>query len=187
MKKRLYGWIFFRVLGWRMDGRFDPAIRKCVFIIVPHTSWFDFIIGLFVRGTLNIDIAFVAKKELFRFPFGQYFTWMGGTPIDRSGGLNKVDAIASVFESKDVFRLAIAPEGTRKHVSRLKTGFYYIAVKAKVPIIAVAFDYKTKTVKIAPPYYPSSNIKADLPEIQSFFKGVSGKVGKYSFTPPAEI
>ncbi len=183
MKKWLYTWIFCRMMGWKIVGHFNPGIRKCVFAIVPHTSWFDFVVGLFVRGIIGAEIGYVAKRELFRFPFGWYFRWMGGTPLDRSGGRRKVDTIAAIFDSKAEFRLAIAPEGTRKRVNSLKTGFYYIALKAQVPIILVAFDYPTRTVKISRPVMVSGDIDADMPVMEAFFKGITGKIAEYSFTP----
>ena len=140
MKQIIYKWLFFRLMGWKIVGEMDEDIRKCVIIVVPHTSWHDFYIGLLARGIINQEMHYVAKKELFAFPFGAYFRWMGGAPLDRSGGKNIVDSIVSIFKDKEVFRLAIAPEGTRKKVSGWKTGFYYIALKANVPIIPVAFD-----------------------------------------------
>ncbi len=172
--------IFHTLLGWKIDGEFDRFIRKAVVIVVPHTSWHDFYVGAFTRKILRIEINFVAKKELFKWPFGAYFKWMGGAPLDRSGSLNKVDAIARIFSEKDEFRMALAPEGTRKKVDRWKTGFYYIAIKANVPIIPVAFDYSTKTVKIGAAFYPSGDIDRDFEELHQFYDGVIGKIGKYT-------
>ncbi|MFY8213540.1 MAG: 1-acyl-sn-glycerol-3-phosphate acyltransferase [Flavobacterium sp.] len=181
MKQKLYRWIFIDILGWQIKGNLDPAIKKCVFMVLTHTSWHDFFLGLFTRGILQLDMHWVGKKELFRFPFGYYFRWMGGTPLDRSGGLNKVDAIAAIFKKKEVFRMAISPEGTRKKVSELKTGFYYIALKAQVPIVPVAFDFKTRSVSFGEPFQPTGNYSADLNHLLPFFKGVEGKVPENSF------
>jgi 1-acyl-sn-glycerol-3-phosphate acyltransferase len=105
---------------------------------------------------------------------------MGGTPLDRTSGQNKVEAIAQIFKEKDEFRLALAPEGTRKKVETWKTGFYYIAQAANVPIIPVAFDYGTKTVKIGAAFYPTGNIEADMLVLRSFYKGVVGKKPEYT-------
>ena len=145
-------------------------------MVLPHTSWHDFYIGLFSRGIIDLEMHWVGKKELFRFPFGSYFRWMGGAPLDRSGGLNKVDSIAEIFKKREIFRMAIAPEGTRKKVSQLKTGFYYIALKANVPIIPVAFDYSKKEVKVASAFYPTGDIENDFEILLSHFKGVMGKI-----------
>lgn len=181
MKKSIYQFIFCKVLGWKIIGNIDENVAKCIIIAVPHTSWWDFFLGIFSRAILNLEIHYVAKKELFLFPFGLFFKWTGGTPLNRQKKENKVDAIAKLFEERDVFRLAIAPEGTRKKVQEWKTGFYYIALKANVPIVPVAFDYGKKEVVYHVPFYPTGNIEKDLIELQSFFKGVIGKIPENSF------
>lgn len=168
-------------MGWKIEGAFDENVKKCVAMVLPHTSWHDFYLGIFTRGISGVAINFVAKKELFRFPFGFYFRWMGGEPIDRSGCLNKVDVIVKAFEKNEEFKLAIAPEGTRKKVGKLKSGFYYIAVKADVPIIPVAFDFGRKTVNIGKPFYPTSNYEGDLKNLLKHFKGTFGKIPEKGF------
>jgi 1-acyl-sn-glycerol-3-phosphate acyltransferase len=105
---------------------------------------------------------------------------MGGAPLDRTEGQNKVESIAAIFSKKEEFRLALAPEGTRKKVERWKTGFYYIAMAAKVPIITVSFDYSKKVVSIGDPFYPTGNIEADLVKLHKFYDGVVGKVPDYT-------
>jgi len=100
---------------------------------------------------------------------------MGGSPLDRTKGQNKVEAIAQLFEEKEEFRLALAPEGTRKKVLKWKSGFYWIAVSAKVPIIPVAFDYGKKVVKIGEAFYPTGNYDKDYQLLQLFYKHVKGK------------
>lgn len=179
--KKIYQFIFFRLLGWHIKGWMDPQIKKCVIIVVPHTSWVDFAVGVFARGAIGQEMHFVAKKELFKFPFGGYFKWMGGAPLDRQKNENKVDAIAEIFREREVFRLAIAPEGTRKKVEEWKTGFYYIALKANVPVIAVAFDYGKKEVKIAEPYYPTGYKETDFKILEANYKDVTGYVPEFSF------
>lgn len=174
-------YIFQNVMGWNIQGNFDKEIKKAVVIVVPHTSWHDFYIGAFTRKIVNTEINFIAKSELFKWPFGWYFRWMGGAPLDRTPGQNKVEAIAELFKDKEIFRLALSPEGTRKKVTDWKTGYYYVALKAKVPIICVAFDYGTKTVKIREPYHLSGNFQVDSKILQSFYDGVLGKKPEYSF------
>lgn len=164
-----------------MEGTIDDSIKKCVLMVLPHTSWHDFYLGILSRGVTGVEMNYIAKKELFRFPFGFYFRWMGGAPIDRTGSLNKVDAIAKIFDNYQEFRLAIAPEGTRKKVAELKSGFYYIAVKANVPIIPVAFDFGKKTVSFGKPFYPTSNYEADLKILLKHYEGVIGKIPKKGF------
>lgn len=172
--------VFQKMMGWHFEGAFDPAVKKAVIIVVPHTSWHDFYLGLFTRRITKTKINYIAKKELFRWPFGWYFKWTGGVKLDRTPGQNKVQAIADIFKSKDEFRLALAPEGTRKKVSEWKTGFYYIALEAKVPIICVAFDYSRKAIVINDAFYPTGNINLDLEKLRASFEGVIGKKSEYS-------
>lgn len=182
MKKRLYEFIFFRLMGWKIIGSFDENIKKSILAVMPHTSNFDFFIGLFVRGIANQEMNFVGKKELFVFPFGYYFKSIGGAPLDRSGGKNLVDSIVDIFNSREVFRLGIAPEGTRKKVTELRTGFYYIALKANVPIIPVAFDYNKKEVRIGAPFHPTGNFEDDMKVFLTHYKDAIGKVPERSFS-----
>lgn len=168
-------------MGWKIVGDFkEKEIKKVIMIVVPHTSWHDFYIAIFTRKTLGVMVNFVGKKELFIWPFGYYFRWVGGAALDRTSGQNKVEAIAEIFKSKEEFRLAMAPEGTRKKVSEWKTGYYYIANLAQVPIMPVSFNYKTKTVTIGDPFYTTGDIKSDTDFLKSFYKGVEGKVVEYS-------
>lgn len=168
--------IYFKVMGWKFEGSWPAGIQKAVVIVMPHTSWHDFYLGLLVRRILGVDIKFVAKKELFKPPFGWYFKWMGGTALDRTPGQNKVEAMARKFENTEEFRLAIAPEGTRKKVAEWKTGFYYIAQKAEVPIVMVAFDFGNKRVKVSGPLYTTGDKDQDFQKIRAFYKEVIGKV-----------
>lgn len=178
--RRLTAFIYYKLMGWTLSGTLSPTLKKAVVIVVPHTSWHDFYIGAFVRKLMGLPIHYIAKKELFAPPFGWYFKWMGGSPVDRSSRSNMVEQAVALFAEKEEFRLAIAPEGTRKKVEQWRTGFYYIAHKAAVPIVAVAFDYKSKTVKIAPPFYTTGEIENDLPKIKLFYKDVVGKVPEYT-------
>ncbi len=170
--------IFFKILKWRLHGAIDPKIKKCIVIVAPHTSWYDFFIAVLIRKIMNVQINFVAKRELFKAPFGWYFKWVGGSPLDRTPNQNKVDAIAEIFKTREIFRLALSPEGTRKKTERWKTGFYYIARTANVPIIRVSFDYSTKLVEISDPFFTTENSKKDLEEILEFYTGVKGKIAE---------
>ncbi|GBF21751.1 MULTISPECIES: 1-acyl-sn-glycerol-3-phosphate acyltransferase [Arenibacter] len=172
--------IYFKILGWKLVGSF-PQLDKCVVIVVPHTSWVDFFLGLLIRRVLNEDIHFIGKKALFKPPFGWYFRLMGGAPIDRSKNMDTVSATAKIFNQHKKFRLALSPEGTRKKVSEWKTGFYYIAKAAKVPIVMVAFDFGKKQIKISKPQYPTDDKEEDFATYKAFFKGVVGKVPENSF------
>ncbi|MFD2518692.1 1-acyl-sn-glycerol-3-phosphate acyltransferase [Salinimicrobium flavum] len=172
--------LYFKLLGWKLIGSWPAGVRKSVVIVVPHTSWHDFYMGLLVRRILRINIKYLAKKELFKPPFGWYFKWMGGTPLDRTPGQKKVEAIAAIYGDKEEFHLAMSPEGTRKKVKDWKTGFYYIARLAGVPIVMISFDYGKKTVKISKPLYPSEDREADFKKIRSFYKDVIGKIPHFT-------
>jgi 1-acyl-sn-glycerol-3-phosphate acyltransferase len=175
--------IYFKLLGWKITGNTNfskDTIKKAVIIALPHTSWHDFYIGLLLRKITRVKTNFVGKKELFKWPFGYYFRAVGGAALDRTPGQNKVQAIAKLFEGKDEFRLTLAPEGTRKKVEEWKTGFYYIAKEAKVPIIMFTLDFKNKQNNVSEPFYPTDDIVADFKFMKSFFEGVVGKKPEYS-------
>jgi 1-acyl-sn-glycerol-3-phosphate acyltransferase len=175
--------IYFKLMGWKVVGNTNfskDTVKKAVIIAVPHTSWHDFYIGILLRKITNVKTNFVGKKELFIWPFGYYFRAVGGKALDRTSGQNKVEAIAKLFEGEDEFRLTLAPEGTREKVTEWKTGFYYIAKTAKVPIIMFTLDYKNKQNKISEPFFPTDDMEADFKFMKAFFEGVEGKVKEYS-------
>ncbi|BDW93589.1 acyltransferase [Flagellimonas marinaquae] len=178
--QRLAKFIYFKILGWKLNGSF-PQVDKCVVIVVPHTHWLDFFLGLLIRKVINQEINYIGKKSLFKPPFGWFFRWTGGAPVDRSKNSNTVDSIVQVFNERKVFRFALAPEGTRKKVAQLKTGFYHIAKKAKVPIVMVAFDFGKKEIKIGRPFFTTTDQEKDFDKIHAFYQGVTGKVREYSF------
>jgi 1-acyl-sn-glycerol-3-phosphate acyltransferase len=155
-------------------------MKKCVLAVVPHTHWMDFFIGLLVRELIGVPINYIGKKSLFEGPFGWFFKKAGGAPVDRSKRSDTVEAVADLFREREEFRLALAPEGTRKKVDSWKTGFYYIAIAAEVPIILVAFDYGKKTVRFSQPMTPTGDYEADYATYREFFKGVVGKVPAYT-------
>ncbi|WP_047546016.1 1-acyl-sn-glycerol-3-phosphate acyltransferase [Psychroserpens sp. Hel_I_66] len=175
--------IYFNLLGWKITGNTNfsqDTVKKAVIIALPHTSWQDFFIGLLLRKITRIKTNFVGKKELFVWPFGYYFRAVGGAPLDRTSGQNKVEAIAKLFEDKEEFRLTLAPEGTRKKVEEWRTGFYYIAKAANVPIIMFTLDFKNKQNHISQPFYLTEDIDADFAKMKAFYKGVVGKKPEYS-------
>ena len=171
--------IFFKLMKWKLIGEFSK-LKKYVVIVAPHTSWHDFFLGLATRKHSKTNIEYVGKKELFDSPLGWYFKSTGGQPIDRSKSNNKVDSIVSIFNEKENFKLAMAPEGTRKKVDKWKTGFYYIAKKANIPIVMVSFDYKKKEVKISDVFYPTDNMESDFTYMYQFYKDVIGKKPNYT-------
>lgn len=169
---KLYLWM----TGWKVQTNFPYHIPKCVVIVAPHTSAWDFVIGLAVRSVLRLQhVKYLGKAELFEGRFGFFFRSLGGYPVDRSNKHNMVDQVVALFNRHEQFVLALSPEGTRKKVDRLKTGFYYIAKKAGVPIIMTAFDFKKKEVYFDKPFYTSEDEAADFKKIISFYAVVEGK------------
>lgn len=167
--------ILYKILGWKIVGDFPRDIKKYVVIAAPHTSWVDFPIAILSRMSAGIMINFVGKGSLFKWPFGFFFRALGGTPVDRTKSNNLVDAIVNIYDSKEEFRLGLSPEGTRKKVEKWKTGFYYIAKGANVPIVMATLDYEKKQVKIAKPYYTTENQEKDFAVFYAFYDGVKGK------------
>ncbi|MEM9680905.1 MAG: 1-acyl-sn-glycerol-3-phosphate acyltransferase [Bacteroidota bacterium] len=181
--RRLAKFIYFKLLGWKITGNTTFSkneLKKVVIIAAPHTSWYDFIIGIILRKVVGLKTNFVGKKELFKWPFGYYFRAVGGKELDRTSGQNKVEAIAQLFDSEDEFRLALAPEGTRKKVDQWKTGFYYIAKAANVPIIMFTLDFENKVNHVSEPFYTTNDQREDFKKIRAFYKGVKGKIPEYS-------
>ena len=178
--RNLSKFIYTRLLGWKLIGVF-PTDPKYIVAVVPHTSWLDFFIGILVRSISGESINFVGKKELFTPLTSWFFKGLGGAPIDRSGNKGSVESMVAVFEAHEKFRIALAPEGTRKKVSKLRTGFYHIAKKAHVPIVPVSFDYGNKKVVVHPIFNTTVNEKKDFEFLEQLFKGVEGYALDKSF------
>ncbi|MGF1555709.1 1-acyl-sn-glycerol-3-phosphate acyltransferase [Paucihalobacter sp.] len=175
--------IYFKLLGWKINGNTDfskNTIKKAVIIAAPHTSWHDFYIGLLLRKICGVKTNFIGKAELFKWPFGYYFRSIGGVPVNRKERLDMVGSIVAIFNERDEFRLTLAPEGTRKKVDKWRTGFYYIAKKAEVPIIMFTLDFENKQNKVSEPFYPTDDAEADFKFIAAFYQGVKGKIPEYS-------
>jgi 1-acyl-sn-glycerol-3-phosphate acyltransferase len=167
--------ILYTILGWKLESDFPKDIKKYVVIAAPHTSWQDFPIAILARMASGTMVNFIGKNSLFNGPFGFFFRGLGGTPVDRSQSNNLVDAIVQIFNSKEEFRLGLSPEGTRKKVDKWKTGFYYIAKGANVPIVMATLDFENKKIKISKPYYTTDDKEKDFKFFYSFYENVIGK------------
>ncbi len=175
MLRPLYLFLF-ELFGWKVTGEFPPGLKKYIVAVAPHTSNWDFWVGLAARSILRIQRAnFLGKSSLFKPPFGWFFKALGGYPVDRSKHSDMVQHVADIFAAHDQFILALAPEGTRKKVDKLRTGFYYIAKKAGVPIIPCGFDYSKKEVIVGSPFYPSDDVQKDIDLLTSFYANIRGK------------
>jgi 1-acyl-sn-glycerol-3-phosphate acyltransferase len=173
-------WIL-RIFGWKIINHIPNDLKKYIIAVVPHTSNWDFVLGMLVRSALNLKTGFIGKKSLFVFPHGFFFYWLGGQPVDRSKSQNYVDQVAEIFNKNEAFSMALAPEGTRKKVDKLKTGFYFIAKKANIPIILCKFDAVLKIVELSTPFFPSDDIEKDFNIIENYFKGIKGFKPENSF------
>lgn len=168
--------LIFKLIGWKTEGRFPTDIKKFIVAVAPHTSNWDFVIGILARSVLGLQKAkFLGKDSLFKPPFGWLFRAMGGYPVNRSKSHDMVEQVAAIFDSHDEFYLGLAPEGTRKKVEKLRTGFYYIAKKANVPIIPVGFDFSKKTVVVGKPFFPADNFDRDMKQLLDFYGQIKGK------------
>ena len=170
---RTLGRAYLRLAGWRIEGTF-PAGPKYVVIVAPHTSNWDFPLGVAVVFAVELRVSWLGKHSLFRTPFKKSLRWLGGIPVNRSASHGVVGACVKAFEAAPALMLAVAPEGTRKGVSQWKSGFYRIASQAGVPIMPVGFDYREHVVRLMPLFQPSGNLEQDLPLIQAMFSQVHG-------------
>lgn len=168
--------ICLNITGWKAVNPIPEGLKKFVMVVAPHTSSWDVVMGFAFRSALKLDhVKFIGKKELFGPPFGFLFRKLGGVPVDRSSSNNFVDQVVNMFNSNDSFSIALSPEGTRKKVDRLRTGFYHIAQKAKVPIVLLALDFEHKEFRFSAPFYTTENEAEDIKRILLFFNGVKGK------------
>lgn len=171
--------LYWKFSGWKIAGSLPKEHKKIILVVAPHTSWKDIFVGLAARYELKIDHAkFLGKKELFDGPFGSLFRKLGGIPVDRfnkqDGKQSIVDQAVRLFNENENFMLGISPEGTRKKVEKLKTGFYQIAKKAHIPIVLVGFDFKNKQVVLREPIFVSEDQEADFKKFIAFFSTISG-------------
>jgi 1-acyl-sn-glycerol-3-phosphate acyltransferase len=172
---RLIAVFAFKVLGWEVIGQFPKELNKYVVAVAPHTSNWDFLVGICARSILRMkNTKFLGKSSLFKPPFGWIFRALGGYPVDREHKHDMVEQVAGLIRSHDQFILGIAPEGTRKKVEKFRTGFYYIAKAAGIPIIPVGFDFGRRQVILGTPLMPN-NFDADMETLKSFYRTIKGK------------
>lgn len=173
MRARLSSWAL-RRLGWTIELD-DPGVAKYVLIAAPHTSNWDFPLGLAAAWALRLDAHWLGKHTLFRWPYGWFFRAVGGIPVQRDQTRNLIPAIVDIFAGAERLVLALAPEGTRQKTDHWKTGFYHIARAAGVPIVMAYLDYGKKQVGLGGAFYPGEDIEAAFTQIRQFFAGRRGK------------
>lgn len=167
--------ILYQILGWKVINTYPKHLKKYVIIAAPHTSWQDFPIAILAKFAVGLPANYIGADYLFKPPFGFIFRMLGGSPVDRNKKNNLVEQIVQIFHTKDKFILAMSPEGTRKKVDKWKTGFYYIAKGADVPIVMATLDFENKHFKFSEPYYLTDSMEADFNHFYDFFKDVKGK------------
>lgn len=174
---RLFLKFYWKISGWKIKGSFPYHLKKMVLAVGPHTHWTDVMVGFAARNELNINHArFLGKKELFVGPLGWILRKMGGTPVDRFSKQGVVEQAAALFAANENFILGLAPEGTRKRVDTLRSGFYHIAQKANVPIVPIGLDYEHKQLLIGESFFAGEDQDADLNKLTGFYSGIKGKV-----------
>lgn len=162
-----------RLRGWRVEGTL-PDIPKFIIIGAPHTSNWDFVLFLGIIFHLKADVRYMGKAELFRPPYGWFFYWCGGIPVDRKKSTGLVDQMVEAFHRSDRMILVIAPEGTRHQVNEWKRGFYHIAKNAGTPIVMAKVDGKKKVTYVGEVFHLTENAEADMQSIQGAFAGLEG-------------
>jgi len=166
---RGFGRLLLRLFGWDVEGRF-PDEKKMVLVVAPHTSNWDFFIGIACVWATGIRISFMIKSDAFEGPASGVLKALGGLPIDRAAAHGVVEQMVAEFERRDALVLAITPEGTRKKVDSWKTGFYHIAERAAAPILLVYFDYGRKVVGFGPVRQATGNIDENIDGMRDYFR-----------------
>tara|TARA_B100000287_G_C20320093_1_gene657440 strand:+ start:55 stop:606 length:552 start_codon:yes stop_codon:yes gene_type:complete len=173
--KRLLAKFYFKLSGWKVVGG-NEYPDKCVVICAPHTSNWDFFIGMCYGYIMDIKFKYLMKKELFLPLLGLLIKLNGGIPVSRQKSSNLVEYVSNIFNNYDQLYFVITPEGTRSWTEKWKTGFYYISLRAKVPILLLKMDYQLKEVGVICEFNPSGNFKTDMNYIQKKYKDVEGKI-----------
>lgn len=173
--------LIFRLGGWKITHYLSDEIKKCVIVVAPHTSNWDFVYGMGALKFMKLHPRFVIKKEWMRFPFKKLMCSLGALPIDRNAKhptgekRGTVDVMAELFDHHEDLRLIITPEGTRRRVEKWRTGFYYVALEARVPIALGFMNYETRECGIDKIIYPSGDFKKDMKLVMDFYKDAKPK------------
>jgi len=180
VKQKICQYILFQLLGWRLIG--EPCEHeKYVFVALPHTSNWDFVYGWLAIQALDLEVQIFAKDRFFIWPFNYVCQFLGVLPVNRRESTNFVDAVADRFQQVSRLRLMLAPEGTRSYQTTLKSGYYYLAKKANVPIVLAGPNFQAKTFTIMPARGPLASFAEDQAQVIEFARTQRGKYPKQSF------
>jgi 1-acyl-sn-glycerol-3-phosphate acyltransferase len=168
-------WLYIKLAGWQVDRTGLPQSGNYLIVAAPHTSNWDFPIGLSLALHLRVKAYWIGKNSLFKGPAGPIMRWLGGIPLDRSKANNLVEASIQAYKDSDGLAFAIAPEGTRAWSARWKTGFYHIAHGAQVPLALAYFDFDKKVGGIGKLMPTSGDLTQDMEEIENFYSLVTGR------------
>lgn len=167
---------FLKLMGWQIKGSLPPGAEKSVLIAAPHTSNWDLPYTLMVAFSLRLTVYWMGKEQIFRPPFRGLMMWLGGLPVDRDKAGHLVAAsVAAIQAANGPLQLIVPPEGTRGKTRYWKTGFYYIAAGAGVPIVMAYMDYDKKVSGLGPIFRPTGDIEADMAAIKAFYAPFKGK------------
>jgi 1-acyl-sn-glycerol-3-phosphate acyltransferase len=167
---------FLKLTGWKVEGCLPPGCDKSVFIAAPHTSNWDLPYTLMVAFALKLNIYWMGKSQIFKPPFRGVMMWLGGIPVQRDQANNLVDAsVQALKAAQGPVQLVVPPEGTRSKTRYWKSGFYYIALGAQVPIVMAYMDYERKVSGLGPLFMPTGDIEADMVTIKAFYAPFKGK------------
>ena len=167
---------FLKLSGWEIEGELPTSAHKCVLIAAPHTSNWDLPYTLMTAFVLRLNPHWLGKSSIFKPPFGGVMRWLGGMAVDRSQANNLVAAAAQALKAADgPVQLIVPPEGTRGKTTHWRTGFYYIAAAAEVPILMAYMDYSRKRAGLGPAFVPTGDIERDMAAIKAFYAPIKGK------------
>ena len=174
--RSIYAFFYYTVAGWKIKDERPRDLDRYIVVVAPHTSNWDFFVGLCVRDLAGMgDVKYLAKQSLFKGLFGWFFRKMGGYPVDRSRHNNLVDAVIAMFDRGEITKIAITPEGTRSYQPNWRTGFHRIAKGAGVPIILGSFDYPAKTTFLSAPFPLTDDPEKDIERMKAWFRPHKGK------------
>ncbi len=174
MWKAFCKWLLYKRMGWTVnDTQVHP--EKYIICVAPHTSNWDFVVGQLYNTAEGIGSNFLMKKEWFAWPLGVLFRRLGGIPVYRDKHTSLTDALAETAMNTPAFRLCVTPEGTRSRVDEWKRGFYFIALKANIPILLYGLDYEKKLIECTKTIVPTGDVESDMREIKLYYKDFHGK------------